>query len=213
MSNNDINNMEKSDNEMKETSTNESDIRTSKEIFAEKEKLQTEITLASRRMKALDKELEKTVKFEIKEASKRKKTKSSTDKRGPSGFNAKQSVPIEFTKQPWGADPDAELPRTTLTKMVYDYVKEHKLQDPEDKRRIFPDDNLKELFHLNEGDELHFNNFQTYMKRLYDRSFPEESAAEESEMSEPEDNKKNAESSDSKKKKKKKNASKSSKTV
>merc|ERR1711998_552464 len=149
--------------EMKETSTNESDIRTSKEIFAEKEKLQTEITLASRRMKALDKELEKTVKFEIKEASKRKKTKSSTDKRGPSGFNAKQSVPIEFTKQPWGADPDAELPRTTLTKMVYDYVKEHKLQDP--------DDNLKELFHLNEGDELHFNNFQTYMKRLYDRSF------------------------------------------
>merc|ERR1712146_139016 len=178
-----INNMEKNDNEMKETSTNESDIRTSKEIFAEKEKLQTEITLASRRMKALDKELEKTVKFEIKEASKRKKTKSLTDKRGPSGFNAKQSVPIEFTKQPWGADPDAELPRTTLTKMVYDYVKEHKLQDPEDKRRIFPDDNLKELFHLNEGDELHFNNFQTYMKRLYDRSFPEESAAEESEMS------------------------------
>merc|ERR1711901_8847 len=109
-------------------------------------------------MKALDKELEKTVKFEIKEASKRKKTKSLTDKRGLSGFNAKQSVPIEFTKQPWGADPDAELPRTTLTKMVYDYVKEHKLQ---------------ELFHLNEGDELHFNHFQT-MKRLYDRSFPEE---------------------------------------
>ena len=212
MSNNDINNMEKNDNELKESSSNESEIRTSKEIFAEKEKLQSEMTLAARRMKALDKELEKIVKLEIKEASKRKKTKSSSDKRGPSGFNAKQSVPIEFTKQPWGADPDAELPRTTLTKMVYDYVKENQLQDPEDKRRIFPDDNLKELFHLNDEDELHFNNFQTYMKRLYDRSFPEESAAEESEVSEPEDIKK-AESSDSKKKKKKKTASKSSKTV
>merc|ERR1719231_1456942 len=200
----------KSDNEIKEIS-NESEIRTSKEIFAEKEKLQSEMTLAARKMKALDKELEKTVKIEIKEASKRKKKTSSSDKRGPSGFNAKQSVPIEFTKQPWGADPDAELPRTTLTKMVYDYVKENKLQDPEDKRRIFPDDSLKELFHLNDGDELHFNNFQTYMKRLYDRSFPEESAAEESEVSEPEDIKK-AESSDSKKKKKKKTASKSSKT-
>ena len=87
--------------------------------------------------------------------------------------------------------------------MVYDYVKENKLQDPEDKRRIFPDDSLKELFHLNDGDELHFNNFQTYMKRLYDRSFPEESAAEESEVSEPEDIKK-AETSDSKKRKRRK---------
>merc|ERR1712054_572500 len=88
-------------------------------------------------------ELERTVKNEIKDASKRKKTKSSTDKRGPSGFNAKQNVPIEFTKQPWGANPDDQLPRTRLTKMVYDYVKQEGLQDPDDKRRIFPDDNLK----------------------------------------------------------------------
>jgi len=58
-----------------------------------------------------------------------------------------------------------------LTKMVYDYVKENTLQDPKDKRRIFPDQTIKKLFHLNDGDELHFNNFQTYMKRLYDRSF------------------------------------------
>merc|ERR1712196_21437 len=61
-----------------------------------------------------------------------------------------------------------------LTKMVYDYVKENNLQDPADKRRIFPDSTIKKLFHLNEGDELHFNNFQTYMKRLYDRSFETE---------------------------------------
>ena len=99
--------------------------------------------------------------------------------------------------------------------MVYDYVKQEGLQDPDDKRRIFPDDNLKELFHLKEGDELHFNNFQTYMKRLYDRSFVEESGAEESEISEPEEVKK-TESTEvkSSKKKKKKNVSKlSSKTV
>ena len=55
--------------------------------------------------------------------------------------------------------------------MVYDYVKEENLQDPNDKRRIFPDETLKKLFHLKDTDELHFNNFQTYMKRLYDRSF------------------------------------------
>ena len=57
--------------------------------------------------------------------------------------------------------------------MVYDYVKEENLQDPSDKRRIFPNDVLRKLFHLKTTDELHFNNFQTYMKRLYDRNFDE----------------------------------------
>ena len=55
--------------------------------------------------------------------------------------------------------------------MVYDYVKENSLQDPSDKRRIFADDVIKTLFHMEDGDELHFNNFQTYMKRLYNRDF------------------------------------------
>ena len=89
-----------------------------------------------------------------------------------------------------------------------DYVKEHKLQDPDDKRRIFPDDNIKKLFHLREGDELHFNNFQTYMKRLYDRSFPEDSAADESDASEPEEIKKTETTDKKKKKKTTKNAAK-----
>lgn len=209
MSDNDSNTMEKSDNEI-ETSNEikNAEETSSKEIFAEKEKLLQERTAIDRKLKALDKKLERQVKFELKEASKRKNRKSSTDKRGPSGFRANQSVPIEFTEQPWGADADAELPGTTLTKMVYDYVKEHKLQDPDDKRRIFPDDNIKKLFHLRDGDELHFNNFQTYMKRLYDRSFPEDSAAEESDASEPEEIKKTETTDKKKKKKTTKNASK-----
>ena len=149
--------------------------RTVKEILADIEEKNQELVLAQRAVKHLYKELEKSHKVEVKEASKRKKSsKNSGEKRDPSGFNAKQPVPVEFCEQPWGCTADQELPRTMLTKMVYDYVKENGLQDPADKRRIFPDKIVKKLFHLNDSDELHFNNFQTYMKRLYDRSFETE---------------------------------------
>lgn len=158
---------------MSDTNSNmEKTTRTVKEILADIEEKNQELVLAQRAVKHLYKELERSHKIEVKEASKRKKSsKNSGEKRDPSGFNAKQPVPVEFCEQPWGCTSDQELPRTMLTKMVYDYVKENGLQDPKDKRRIFPDQIIKKLFHLNDTDELHFNNFQTYMKRLYDRSF------------------------------------------
>lgn len=152
----------------------EKSTRTVKEILADIETNTSEQVVLQRAIKALYKELEKSHKIEMKEASKRKKSKDpNAEKRDPSGFNAKQPVPPEFCEQPWGCETDQELPRTMLTKMVYDYVKEENLQDPSDKRRIFPNEVLRKLFHLKTTDELHFNNFQTYMKRLYDRNFDE----------------------------------------
>jgi hypothetical protein len=143
-----------------------------KDILIDIEQKSQDLVSLQREVKQLYKELEKAHKLEVKEASKRKKNfKNSNEKRDPSGFNAKQPVPVEFCEQPWGCSVEQELPRTMLTKMVYDYVKENNLQDPKDKRRIFPDETIRKLFHLKLEDELHFNNFQTYMKRLYDRSF------------------------------------------
>jgi chromatin remodeling complex protein RSC6 len=34
------------------------------------------------------------------------------------------------------------IPRTEVTKLVWDYIKKHKLQDPKDKRTIVPDAKL-----------------------------------------------------------------------
>ena len=39
-----------------------------------------------------------------------------------------------------GADP---LPRTELTKRLWEYIREHKLQDAQDRRRIRADDKLR----------------------------------------------------------------------
>lgn len=38
------------------------------------------------------------------------------------------------------------LPRTEVTKRVWDYIREHKLQDPNDKRTIKADAKLKAVF-------------------------------------------------------------------
>jgi upstream activation factor subunit UAF30 len=38
------------------------------------------------------------------------------------------------------------LPRTEVTKKIWDYVRAHNLQDPKDKRTIRADDNLKRVF-------------------------------------------------------------------
>lgn len=148
--------------------------RTTKEIQVDIENVTSEQTINNRNLKALCKELEKAIKIELKEASKRKtKSKDSDTKRDPSGFNAAQPVPIEFCEEPWNYKTDEEIPRTKLTKEVYDYIKKSNLQDPDDRRKIFADDTIKKLFHLKDSDELHFNNFQAFMKRLYIRNFDE----------------------------------------
>jgi upstream activation factor subunit UAF30 len=38
------------------------------------------------------------------------------------------------------------LPRTEVTKKIWEYVRKHKLQDPDDKRTIRADDKLRPVF-------------------------------------------------------------------
>lgn len=38
------------------------------------------------------------------------------------------------------------LPRTEVTKKLWEYIKKHNLQDPQNKRNIRADDNLREIF-------------------------------------------------------------------
>ena len=42
-----------------------------------------------------------------------------------------------------GAEP---IPRTEITKRIWDYIRKHNLQDPADKRTIRADDKLRALF-------------------------------------------------------------------
>ena len=145
------------------------------ELMEEVDEVAKTVMSGQRRLNQLYKELERAHKREMRSARKnRKSSRNNGEKKDPSGFNKPQLVPIEFHVQPWGCTEDQELPRTVLTKMVYDYIKEHGLQTEADKRVIMPDQTLKTLFHLKEGDKLEFKNFQTYMARLYKRNFDDD---------------------------------------
>lgn len=177
------------------------------DLMAEVDEVSKAVLTGQRRLNQLYKELEKAHKREIRAARKsRKSSRSSGEKKDPSGFNKPQPVPVEFYEQPWGCTADQELPRTVLTKMVYDYIKENTLQAEHDKRVINPDMTLRKLFHLKETDTLEFKNFQTYMARLYKRNFDEDdewsqtaSSASDSESEKPKSKAKKSKKGGSKK--------------
>ena len=183
------------------------------ELMTEVEEVSKSVISGQRRLNQLYKELERAHKREVRSARKtRKSSRSNGEKKDPSGFNKPQLVPVEFYEQPWGCTADQELPRTVLTKMVYDYIKENSLQAEHDKRVINPDTTLRKLFHLKESDTLEFKNFQTYMARLYKRNFDEDDewsqqASSASETSEDEAPKKSKKKGGSKKRGKKQSKS------
>jgi upstream activation factor subunit UAF30 len=69
--------------------------------------------------------------------------KTNTAKGRAAGALAKPVRPDEALAAVVGADP---LPRTELTKRVWEYIREHKLQDAQDRRRIRADDKLRAVF-------------------------------------------------------------------
>lgn len=83
------------------------------------------------------------------------------------GFNAVLDIPLELTLSPQNLNNEKQESRTKITKILYDYIKENNLQNPKDRREIFPDKNLKILFELKDDKNIYFNTFQTHLGKLY----------------------------------------------
>jgi chromatin remodeling complex protein RSC6 len=169
------------------------------DIYNDIEDIDNKVMALLKQKKALMKTLQKTYTSDLKKARKNRRSKSSEEKgeRTPSGFN-KPSVVPEKICDVLGLEYGTELARTAVTKQLYHYIKENGLQNEDDKRVINPNDELIELFQLKKGDELTFNTFQTYMKRLYP------SKDEVAEVVEVIDEKKEEDVTEKKKKKKSK---------
>ena len=63
--------------------------------------------------------------------------------RKPNAALSRPVQPDEKLAEVVGAEP---LPRTEITKRIWAYIKEHKLQDAKNKQRINADDKLKAVF-------------------------------------------------------------------
>ena len=119
-------------------------------------------TLANN-LKILHKEVLKERKEIAKNAKKTKKTKQK--KQTLSGF-AKPSLISHELSVFLGTEKDKLVARTDATKLVIAYVKEHNLQNPENKKQILPDEKLRKLLepHFTSEDKLEYFNLQKYLK-------------------------------------------------
>jgi hypothetical protein len=83
--------------------------------------------------------------------------------RGPSGFIKPTPISNELAEF-LGKAIGTEMARTEVSKEINAYIAAHGLQDRQNGRRINPDEKLRKLLRLSEGDELTYFNLQKYMK-------------------------------------------------
>ena len=122
--------------------------------------LQANLTADVRR---LHKNVQRYLKESAKKNKRRKKPAEGAAKRAPSGF-AKPAVISKQLCTFLGKPEGTEMARTEVTKYLTKYIKDHNLQDAENKRRINCDSALKSLLNVSDGDEVTYFNLQRYMK-------------------------------------------------
>ena len=99
----------------------------------------------------------------------RKKAKSLEPKqprKKPSGFAIPVAVTdelCEFMKKDHGS----KVARTDVTKYMVKYVKDNKLEDPENRRVILPDERLGQVLSAEPGDEITYFNLQRFVNHHF----------------------------------------------
>ena len=119
--------------------------------------------------------LRREVTRQMREANKKRKRRAPTAEdpnrtpRAPSGF-AKPTLISDELCSFLGKPSGTEMARTEVTKSITAYIKEHSLQNAENKRRIMPDSALKTLLNVDDATELTYFNLQKYMKVHFPKS-------------------------------------------
>ena len=112
---------------------------------------QTQIDALKREMQDIRK-MQRDHELAIKEASKKSKRKKAVrdenNPRKPSGFASPVVVADELYTflSKFGVTKGDPIARTDVTRYITSYIKEHDLQNPEHRREIIPDEDLKVLF-------------------------------------------------------------------
>ena len=128
-------------------------------ILGELETLKSNLQKSILAVRSLQKEVNK----EIKKNDNKRKKEASRKKRAPSGF-AKPTVISQELCAFLGKPQGTEMARTEVTKNLTQYIKEHNLQDPQNKRTILPDKKLQKLLNTTKNDDVTYFNLQKYMK-------------------------------------------------
>tara|TARA_B100000795_G_scaffold270055_2_gene262303 strand:+ start:3992 stop:4666 length:675 start_codon:yes stop_codon:yes gene_type:complete len=119
------------------------------------------------------KSIQQTLKLLVKEYDKQKKViakvqkKRENAKKSPSGFAKPCKISDDLCKFV-GIPSGSEKSRTDITRHINSYVKEKNLNNPENRREFFPDEKLKSILNVKDGEKV------TYfiLQRLIAHHFP-----------------------------------------
>ena len=124
--------------------------------------VKTQIITLQQTLKVLEKNIKKQMKGLKKEVIKNKVKGN----RKPSGFAKPSKVTkelCEFMKRSEGT----EIARTEVTKALIEYIKQNKLENQSNSKIIVPDEKLKFLLGIEDGEELTYFNIQKYMTKHF----------------------------------------------
>lgn len=124
--------------------------------------MKTHITNLQQNIKSLEKNIKRKMKVMKKQANKSK----NKGNKNPSGFAHPSKVSKElcdFMNKTEGT----QIARTEVTRALVSYIKEHKLENELDSRIIVPDEKLKGLLGIKDGEELNYFNIQKFMNRHF----------------------------------------------
>jgi len=119
-------------------------------------------------LRTLQRRSERELKAVQKVTNKRKQRNAS---RAPSGF-VKPTLISDQLAVFLGKETGTMMARIEVTREINQYIRDHKLQDPANGRKINPDTKLKNLLVLQATDELTYFNLQRYMSHHFKKSVP-----------------------------------------
>ena len=131
------------------------------EIFNTLHNLKETMSTLNKKIKILEKHTQKQQKKIIKIQQKQKR-----EKKKPSGFATPTPISnslCNFLDKPYGT----QVARTEVTKYIVQYIKDHDLQNKENRKLINPDTKLMSLLELNPKDTLNYFNLQSFMNKHF----------------------------------------------
>lgn len=153
---------------MNNTNTS-TDADITEELFSQFDQLISQLTTMKSQITGIQqniKQLEKSVKKQMKGLKKEVTKTKNKGNRQPSGFAKPSKVTkelCEFMNKTEGS----EIARTEVTRALVAYIKENKLENATNSKFISPDNKLKGLLGLDEGQELTYFNIQKYMNKHF----------------------------------------------
>ena len=129
------------------------------EFLAKLQQISISISALKSEYKALEKKWSREIKTAQKQTNRRKRKAGN---RAPSGFVKPTKISDELASF-LGKTKGTEMARTDVTREINTYIRENKLQDSSNGRKINPDKKLATLLKLKNTDELTYFNLQKYM--------------------------------------------------